>query len=154
MPAVHYRPAHPSDMPAMVRIRTEGGRERGASEDRMARYLAGEHHPQHALPPRIIYVALQGDSLVGYIAGHLTRRYACDGELQWIYVLPECRGSGVAPELLRRLAAWFAEQKAERICVDVDPANTIARRFYTRHGAVELNKHWLVWDDIKVLGER
>ena len=54
---------------AMARIRTEGGWEGGTSEDRMARYLAGEHHPQHALPPRIIYVALQGDSLVGYIAG-------------------------------------------------------------------------------------
>jgi ribosomal protein S18 acetylase RimI-like enzyme len=89
------------------------------------------------------------------IAGHLTRRYACDGELQWIYVIPKRRGSGIASELLRLLAAWFAEQKASRICVDVDPANTTARRFYTRRGAANLNEHWLVWHDINVvLGER
>ena len=33
----------------------------------MALYLAGEHHPHEALMPRVIYVALAGDSLVGYI---------------------------------------------------------------------------------------
>jgi ribosomal protein S18 acetylase RimI-like enzyme len=120
----------------------------------MARYLAGEHHPQHALMPRVLYVALEGETPVGYIAGHLTRRYECDGELQWIYVLPERRGSGVALELLRLLAAWFVEHKASRICVDVTPTNTPARRFYARHGAVTLKPYWLVWDDIGVvLGE-
>jgi GNAT superfamily N-acetyltransferase len=154
MATIRYREADQADISAMARIRTgrdEGG---GASEERMARYLAGEHHPQQALMPRVIYVALEGDALVGYIAGHLTRRYACDGELQWIYVIPEHRGSGVASALLRRLAVWFAEQKASRICVDVVPENTTARRFYTRHGADILNNHWLVWNDIRVvLGE-
>ena len=155
MPTVLYRQADKSDIPAMARIRTEGDWGGGAPEDRMARYLDGEHHPQQALMPRVIYVALEDDSLVGYIAGHLTRRYACDGELQWIYVIPERRGGGVASELLRLLATWFAKQKASRICVDVVPANTSARRFYTRHGADNLNEHWLVWNDINVvLGER
>jgi GNAT superfamily N-acetyltransferase len=155
MPTVHYRPADQSDIPAMARIRIgrdEGG---GAPEDRMLRYLNREHHPHEALMPRVIYVALEGDALVGYIAGHLTQRYECDGELQWIYVIPERRGSGVASGLLRLLAAWFAEQKASRICVNCGEANTIARRFYTRHGAEHLEKHWLVWNDINVvLGER
>jgi len=122
---------------------------------RISRYLDRELHPQQALLPRVIYVALEGDSLVGFIAGHLTRRYACDGELEWINVIRERRGSVVASELLRLLAAWFAKQKASRICVDVDPANTTARRFYMRHGADNLNEHWLVWNDIKVvLAER
>ena len=50
---------------------------------------------------------------------------------------------------------WFTEQKASRICVNVDPANIAARRFYTRHGAEKLNENWLVWKDISVvLGER
>jgi ribosomal protein S18 acetylase RimI-like enzyme len=88
---------------------------------------------------------------VGFIAGHLTRRYACDGELEWINVVSDRRGSEIASELLRLLAAWFARHEAFRICVDVDPANTIARRFYTRHGAQSLNDHWLVWNDIKVV---
>jgi ribosomal protein S18 acetylase RimI-like enzyme len=139
----------------MARIRAAGREEEEYWRLRIARYLHGEHHPQHALMPRVGYVALEGDSLAGFVAGHLTRRYACEGELEWINVVPEHRRSGVASELLRRLAAWFVEQAASRICVDVDPANTIARRFYTRHGAGRLNEHWLVWNDIGVLlGER
>ncbi|HYG65689.1 MAG TPA: GNAT family N-acetyltransferase [Thermoanaerobaculia bacterium] len=147
-----YRQAALSDIPAMARLWMDGGGgEGGTSQDRMERYLKGEHHPQHALKPRVIYIALEGDSLVGYIAGHLTRRYGCDGEIQWIYVALEHRAQGVAPELLRLLAEWFAQQDAPRVCVNVDPANTTARRFYMRHGAESLNEHWLVWSGIKVV---
>jgi ribosomal protein S18 acetylase RimI-like enzyme len=154
MPALSYRQADETDITAMARLRTEG-EEGGASAERMARYLAGEHHPQQAMRSRVIYVTCEGEALVGYIAGHLTRRYDCDGELQWIYVIPERRGSGVASELLHRLAAWFAEQNASRICVNVSPDNTPARRFYKRHGAEPLNEHWLVWRDLPAaLGER
>jgi ribosomal protein S18 acetylase RimI-like enzyme len=145
-----YRQAHESDIPAMARIRAA---EWGSEEywrARISGYVSCKLHPQKALMPRVIYVSLEGDSIVGFIAGHLTRRYACDGELEWINVVAERRGSGIALELLRRLAAWFVEQGASRICVDVDPANTAARRFYTRHGAEYLNQSWLVWIDIKV----
>lgn len=117
----------------------------------MSRYMDCELHPQDALMPRVTYVALEDTAVVGFIAGHLTRRYACDGELEWINVIPARRGSGIASELLRKLAAWFTEQKALRICVDVDPANMTARRFYRRHGAADLNKHWLMWNDINVV---
>ena len=151
MTTVHYRQAKQSDASAMARIRALEWETVEYWNARIAGYMTCEHNPQQALPPRVIYVALEGDSLVGFIAGHLTRRYACVGELEWINVIPECRGSGVASELLRRLAAWFVEQKALRICVNVDPANIAARRFYTRHGAIRLNDHWLVWDDIRVL---
>jgi ribosomal protein S18 acetylase RimI-like enzyme len=136
-------------------MRTGGGEREEFERNRITRYLAREHNPHEALLPRVIYVAVAGNAPAGFIAGHLTRRYACDGELQWIHVISEHRGTGVASGLLRMLAAWFAEQKAARICVDVDPDNARARRFYTRHGAVTLNKHWLVWSDINVvLGER
>ena len=108
-----------------------------------------------ALIPRVSYVAVEEDLMVGFIAGHLTRRHQCDGELEWINVIPERRRSGVASELLRRLAEWFAGQKVFRVCVDVDPAKTAVRRFYMCHGAIDLNKHWLVWNDITaVLRER
>lgn len=118
----------------------------------MARYLDGLHHPQLALMPRVIYVALEGDSPIGYIAGHLTRRHGCDGELQWIYVVAEGRRGRVASELVRLLAAWFATQGASRICVNVAPGNAGARNFYARHGAENLNEHWMVWSDIKGSG--
>jgi GNAT superfamily N-acetyltransferase len=144
------RVARQSDVPAMARLRAANMPSEEAWKLRIASYLAKEHHPRHALRPRICYVALAGDALAGYIAGHLTRRYGCDGELQWINVISEQRGAGVAAELLRRLAKWFVRHKARRICVDVDPANTPARRFYAKHGAQTLNAHWLVWPDIKI----
>lgn len=117
----------------------------------MARYLEGLHHPQHALAARVIYVAVENDSIVGYVAGHLTRRYGCDGELQWIYVVAEHRRRRVASELVRLLAEWFATQKAARICVNVAPANVGARSFYAGRGAEDLNDHFLVWGDMQVV---
>lgn len=155
VPEVHYRLSEKSDVPAMARIRAQEWETEEYWNTRISRYLDRELHPQHALLPRVSYSALQGDSLVGFIAGHLTRRFACDGELEWINVIPERRESGVASELLRLLAAWFVEQNAFRICVDVAPANTTARRLYMRHRAEALNPHWLVWNDIRVvLGQR
>jgi ribosomal protein S18 acetylase RimI-like enzyme len=148
---MHYKQAERSDIPAMARIRAAEWESEAYWNVRISRYLDCELHPQQALMPRIIYVASEGDCLVGFIAGHLTRRHACDGELEWINVIPECRGSGVAAGLLRLLAAWFVEQKALRICVNVDPANTAAQRFYRRHGAETLNEHWLVWNNINVV---
>jgi ribosomal protein S18 acetylase RimI-like enzyme len=151
MPTVHYKQAERSDIPAMARIRAAEWETEAYWKVRIARYLDCELNPQHALMPRVIYVASEGGCLVGFIAGHLTRRHACDGELEWINVIPERRGSGIAAELLRLLAAWFVAEKASRICVDVDPANTAALRFYKRHGAEDLKPHWLVWNNISVV---
>jgi len=149
-----YREADKSDVPAMAQIKAGESGSEEFLRGRISGYLNLKHHPQQALLPRVMYVALEGDTLVGFIAGHLTRRYACDGELQWINVVPAHRGSDVAPVLIRLLATWFATQKASRICVNVDPANTTARRFYTRQGADILNEHWMVWNDFNVvLGE-
>ena len=154
MRAMLYRPSQAADLPAMTHIRA---REWGNLEywmNRISGYLDGGSNPQNALPPRTCYVAVDESSLVGFVAGHLTRRYGCQGELEWINVLPERRGAGIASELLRLLAGWFVEQKAFRVCVDVEPSNAVARTFYTRHGAETLSAHWLVWYDIRhVLGK-
>jgi GNAT superfamily N-acetyltransferase len=120
----------------------------GPADPRMGQYLEGRHHPQHALGTRVIFVGLQDETVIGYIGGHLTRRFGCDGELQYLYVAPRQRRKGVAGHLLALLAGWFAEQKALRICVDVEPDNVTARAFYSRHGAVALSEYWLVWADI------
>lgn len=56
----------------------------GPADLRMAQYLEGRHHPQEALAPRIIFVCLEDDSVIGYIGGHLTRRFDCDGGLQYL----------------------------------------------------------------------
>ena len=135
----------------MARIRAAEWGDEDYWRIRIQGYMRGEHHPQKALKPRISYVALQNSSVIGFIAGHLTRRYDCDGELEWINVVPGHRNGGIASALLRLLAAWFAGQNAVKICVDADPDNLAARNFYIKHGATELNKHWLVWNDIRLI---
>ena len=135
----------------MARLRDESEWDGGAPEDRMSLYLAGMHHPQHAQAVRIAFLAEADGMLIGYIAGHLTTRFGCHGELQWALVAPHRRGSPAAAGLLVRLAGWFATHHSRRVCVNVEPDNLRARRFYRRNGAVELSTYWLVWPDIAVL---
>lgn len=142
-----YRKAELSDIEALSALRSEdeGG---GAPARRMSAYLAGEHHPQKALAQRIMYYVTNNGQPVGYIAGHLTQRFDCKGELQWLYVAESHRNYGVGGALLGKLAIWFVQRGARRVCVNVDPANTIARSFYRKHSAIELSEHWQVWTDI------
>jgi GNAT superfamily N-acetyltransferase len=150
-PSIQYREAQRSDIPHMARIWGIEKGEGGTFEERMTAYFEGQHHPQHALVPRIIYAAFETDALIGYIAGHLTQRFDCDGELQWIYVTPEWRRKGVASGLLRHLASWFKQQRASRVCVNVAVSNLGAHRFYARNGAEVMNSHWLVWPDMALV---
>lgn len=150
MPFIQYREADKFDIPAIAQIRARNWETEEYWNARISGYMDCQLHPQQALMPRIIYIASQADAIVGFIAGHLTKRYDCDGELEWIDVIQECRRSGIASELLQLLAAWFIEHKAVQICVDVDPANITAKHFYKKHGAKNLNRHWLVWEDINV----
>src|SRR5688572_24202961 len=106
MGEIRYRRAEAADVPALSLLPGQG--EPGeAADQRMLAYLLGQHHPQQALGPRGMWMALDGDVSIGYIAGHLTRRFDCDGELQYLYVLPAHRGGKVAAGLLRQLATWF-----------------------------------------------
>lgn len=120
----------------------------GPADERMGAYLDGRHHPQQALRPRTAYIALAGDQVVGYIAGHGTRRHNCAGEVQYLYVAPTHRRLGVASELLRLLAGWFCDRDARRVCVNLDTDSEGAEAFYRRQGAQALNKHSNVWEDI------
>lgn len=120
----------------------------GPADERMAAYFNGLHHPQRALLPRTGFVAMVDAAIVGYIAGHVTERFGCQGELQYLYVAPAHRRSGVARNLFRRLAAWFAEQRALRVCVNVDLDKPGAREFYLKMSATDLRPHWMEWLDI------
>jgi GNAT superfamily N-acetyltransferase len=144
---VLYRQAQRSDIPHMASIWGLEKGEGGTSEDRMTAYFDGQLHPQQALPPRVIFVACEGDAVIGYIAGHLTRRFGCDGELEWLYVIPERRRTGVASGLMPCLATWFQKQSAARVCVNVARTNTGAIQFYAKHGAAPMKLGWMVWAD-------
>jgi ribosomal protein S18 acetylase RimI-like enzyme len=148
---LQIQPAAPSDISDMARIRSLEWETPEYWAARIAAYMRGEVDPQHALPNRALFVGVTEGHTVGLIAGHLTRRFGCEGELEWINVAPECRGRGIASELLRVLAAWFVEHGARRVCVDVSPDNAPARRLYSNHGASDLRPHWMAWDDIGVM---
>jgi GNAT superfamily N-acetyltransferase len=120
----------------------------GPADARMAAYFSGQHHPQQALLPRVGFVAIVDTAVIGYIAGHLTERFDCQGELQYLYVAPAHRRSGVARNLFGRLAAWFGEQQALRVCVNVDEDSPGARPFYLGMSATDLCPHWMEWRDI------
>ena len=80
MPTFQYRTGTAADIPAAARLGLDG-KLADASEDRMQRYMASKNRPQHALEPRVLLLAHDGATLVGYIVGHLTKRFDCDGEL-------------------------------------------------------------------------
>jgi GNAT superfamily N-acetyltransferase len=117
----------------------------------MAAYFDGKHHPQEALPPRMGHVALVGEAVIGYIAGHLTTRHGCAAEVQYLFVVPEFRRRGVATALLRLLADWFVTTGALKVCVCVDADSPAAKPFYASTGASPFRPLWYGWDDISAL---
>src|SRR5713226_8133254 len=139
-----YREAGLADVYPVARIRAAAWGTEQYWQDRISGYTRGEVNPQRSLSPRVVLVAAEETVIVGFIAGHLTRRFACDGELEWLDVIPDRRRRGVASALLRCLALWFDSRQARCICLDVDPQNASARAFYRKHGATDLNPHWLV----------
>jgi ribosomal protein S18 acetylase RimI-like enzyme len=141
------RPAELRDVPGMANLRARGSQDEAFWIDRIGRYLQGEYHPQQALPPRAAWVAIEQDRVIGFVAGHCTQRFNFEAELQWIDVLSEARGRGIADRLLDAMLQWFRDQSAARICVNVAPENEPARRLYAKHGAVVMNAHWMLWAD-------
>jgi GNAT superfamily N-acetyltransferase len=149
MQQLEYRQASAKDVPGMAEVRAGDWGSEEYWRERIAQYIAGESGPQRALAQRVAFVCLEGGRVVGLIAGHLTRRFNCDGELEWISVRPQYRGHGIASQLFLCLVEWFAARDAHRVCVDVEPSNAVARRFYAGHGATDLKPSWMVWDDIQ-----
>jgi GNAT superfamily N-acetyltransferase len=143
-----------SDIAAMASLRAETWGSEEYWQARIAGYLDGTHSPQQALAPRAAFVAVEGGAVTGFVAGHLTKRFGYDGELEWIDVTEKQRGQGIADRLMVAMAGWFMEQNALRVCVNVDPENTLARRFYAKHGAVPMKEHWMVWEDIGTVPSR
>jgi GNAT superfamily N-acetyltransferase len=138
-----------ADIPLAAAIRARGWKTEAFWIDRIGRYLKGEHNPQQALEPRAMFVAVYEDHLAGFVAGHRTRRFGCDGELQWIDVIEERRGLGIATKLIAQMGTWFVEQGAYRICVNVASENVIARTLYMKCGAQSLKEGWMVWEDAR-----
>ena len=148
MATVTIRRAEKRDVPAMAAIRAEAWETQDYWVSRIEAYLSGRLGARQALPESAMFVAEQEGVAVGLVAGHRTTRHGCQGELEWINVTRARQGSGVAGQLLAAMAAWFLEHGARRVCVNAEPENALARAFYTKHGAVDLKPHWMVWEDV------
>ncbi len=147
--AIEFRRAMLEDVPAMAEIRARYSYTTEYWKARIDGYLTGEDSPQKALAERVAFVAID-DAVVVFIAGHRTRRFDCDGELEWIDVIAERQRRGIAGEMIGLLVDWFIEHEAFRICVNVAPDNLAAVKLYARHGAKPLNQYFMVWEDIRV----
>lgn len=147
MTNVSYREATTQDISSLAKIRGTNLEAEEHWSNYISSYMSGHQNPQQALTPRIIYVAVTDGIIIGFIAGHLTRRFNCEGELQWINIIENYRGHGIASELVRLLSRWFIDQHSYKICVD--PGNDLARQFYKKNGARNLNDHWMFWSDIR-----
>lgn len=134
-----------NDLPAMCRLRAEYQGHPLEWEPRIAAYMIGQLTPAFGLEPRAVFVAVDDNEVVGFIAGHLTKRLRCEGEVYWLNVQANRRGQRIADQLLHAQAEWFLANKATRICVNVSPTNDAARALFTRHGAEPLDEHWLVF---------
>src|ERR1700744_5431608 len=89
MDGLIFRVATLADVAAMMQCRAlDAGSPVGYPK---LEYFTGGHHPQKALAPRIGFGGFHGETLVGYIAGHLTTRFAYDGEIQYLFVAPSYR---------------------------------------------------------------
>jgi GNAT superfamily N-acetyltransferase len=80
-------------------------------------------------------VAFAEGRMIGYIAGHLTERHGCAGEVQYLFVAPAWRKQGTASTLLRLMAKWFQDNAAAKVCVCVDAGSPAAMPFYRSRGA-------------------
>ncbi len=139
------RIAQTADVGALAGIRAKSWGTNDYWLDRITNYLNGTGGPASALPQRIILVATMDEKVAGMIAGHLSRRFNRDAELQWLDVHPDFSRQGIGSVLWRCLAHWLVKEGARNILVNVEPDNEAARAFYTHQGAREMNDHWMEW---------
>lgn len=144
---VDFREATGADVAAMGQCRKDSEGDPG--DPRIGAYFDGKHHPQQALPPRVGYAALVDGKLVGYIAGHLTTRHGCEGEVQYLFVAKKYRRQAIATELLRLLSQWFGQHDAKKICIAIaNDSPPEAKPFYEAAGATPLRKFFYGFEDI------
>lgn len=140
------RPADATDVPCIAELRAQTKGTQSFWADRIERYLRGDHSPQKALDARSAFVATHEGKIVGFVAGHRTRRFDCDGELQWIDVDHQHRRRGIGYHLMAQMGEWFVSNNAQRICVNVDEHNIAARKLYEKCGARVLGDAWMLWE--------
>jgi GNAT superfamily N-acetyltransferase len=88
-----------------------------------------------ALAERLQRMHVLVASSVGEIAGTVAASLADgEGHLRGMAVLPECRGNGLAAELLFAIERWLKDHDCRRVTLDTTLPLHAAIRFYEKNG--------------------
>ncbi|EII5414405.1 GNAT family N-acetyltransferase [Vibrio alginolyticus] len=91
-------------------------------------------------PECLVYVAKQGDEIIGFISGHFCElistvsRPVMMGSVDELYVLPEYRKQGTAQALINKIESTFSDYGAKQMFVEVWHFNQGAISLYEKQG--------------------
>ncbi|NOH96366.1 GNAT family N-acetyltransferase [Vibrio sp. 99-70-13A1] len=103
-------------------------------EKSIARYLDD--------PECIVYVALKGELIVGFVTGHFCELISTVskpvqmGSIDELYVLPDYRKESIAESLFEKLERTFDDYGVQQVFVEVWDFNSPAKHFYQKMGFI------------------
>jgi GNAT superfamily N-acetyltransferase len=124
----------------------------GFWSERWRAYLTAGSRAQMARGDGFALIAEDGGVPVAFAAYHHTRRHGADAELESLYVLKEAQRKGIGSALIRAVASRLVAEGDHSMCVGYDPRNPY-KRFYLKHGALEINPHWAMWRNLAILAD-
>ena len=130
---------------------SEGEMDYNWSLDRWVGYINKTSSPRFALDPRIIYLACDGEHVVGYGACHHTTKRGIEAELQSIYVLKEYQGQGIGTALFVKVVSWLLAEGKNSLLTGFYGANPYVR-FYQKLEA-DITEGPAIWRDLQQLSK-
>lgn len=165
MKPITYRIATVGDAPAVATVEVTSKRESishlesefsmgyGRSFERWSGYIAGTRHPRLAKPKRVVFLASDKESVIGYIGCHHAQREQCgedwqsDAELQQIYILKTYQRRGIGTHLFSMMVDWLRFGGMNSLVVGYHETNPY-RAFYFKMGGKEVSPGLCHWDDL------
>lgn len=98
-------------------------------------------------PDEAVFVAIQGDEVIGCISAHAHELFHVPGRLGRITSLVidvEARGSGIGRALINRVTSFFRERGCVRIEVTSGNHRSEAHAFYRAVGFVEDERRFIL----------
>jgi len=89
---------------------------------------------------RIVWFVAEGEGRAVGLAAGVEGADGGHPEVMSMWVEPDCRGTGVAGDLLTAVISWAESQGPGALRLVVAEDNVAARRFYERHGFVSTGK--------------
>jgi ribosomal protein S18 acetylase RimI-like enzyme len=153
---MHIRPFHPTDLAKIQEITVESFE--GVSidrnietrfgviaghgwKDRKARGIAMDCE----MNPAGVFVAVDGDQIVGYITTRVDR-FSGIGQIPNLAVAPEGRGRGIGSSLIEHALAWLRDQGMAMAKIETLDQNERGQQLYPRFGFQEVARqiHYLM----------